>query len=307
MGKGNRLRRQRTTAGSSTATPVAAADYPFVVDHVTASTLGRDGLAVLAANLWPKDRQTCGWDLGGDKPTVSVSDMLAFCSASLHHARCRPPQWVTDGFEFIKQELVSWTSQTLLLQGPPGTHSDRPVLLVNPWLEQVMIRRTSSGWRATTLEIYGQSGLRDLTPVPDITAHIDADTITVRLDDTGQTWNSECAGSIRQAVTEMGGIILALTTAFNPAELRELRQFLDLVEAGLVSLGWVALAGTQPEPLTKTEPSPEALTTFILHFGNGHASVGELLATTDRPCHPRGHNSGRRRPSPPQWTYHRTS
>jgi hypothetical protein len=58
MGKGKRLRRQRTTAGTVTATPVAAADYPFVVDTITASALGRDGLAVLAANLWPKDCQT---------------------------------------------------------------------------------------------------------------------------------------------------------------------------------------------------------------------------------------------------------
>lgn len=289
MGKGKRLRRQRTTAGSATPTPVAAADYPFVVDTVTASTLGRDGLAVLAANLWPKDCQTCGWDLAGDKPTVTVSDMIVFCTASLHHARCRSPQWITDGLGFTKQELVSWTSQTLLLQGPPGTHSDRPVLLVNPWLEQIMIKRTSDGWCATTLETYCQSGLRstpegllDLTPVADITAHLDADTITVRLDDTGQTWNGECSGSIRQTVTEMGGIILALTTAFNPAELRELRQVLDLVGTGQAALGWVALAGTQPAPLTEALPSLEALTTFILHFGNGHASVGELLATTDR-------------------------
>lgn len=120
--------------------------------------------------------------------------MIAFCAASLHHPRCRPPQWITDGIGFTNQELVSWTSQTLLLQGQPGTHVDRPILLVNPWLEQVMIKRTSGGWRATTVETYGQLGLRstpdgllDLTPVADITAKFDADMITVRLDDTGQT------------------------------------------------------------------------------------------------------------------------
>lgn len=289
MGKGKRLRRQRTTAGSATATPVVADDYPFVVDTVTASELGRDGLAVLAANLWPKDCQTCGWALGADKPTVAVSDMIAFCSASLHHARCQPPRWITDGPVFTKQELLSWTSQALLLQSSPGTHFDRPVLLVNPWLEQIMLKRMPGGWRANTLEIYGQSGLRstpegllDLTPVPDIIAHLDADTITVHLDDTGQTWSVESSGPIRQAVTELGGITLAVTTACNPANLREPRQFLDLVGAGQAALGWVALVGTQPVPLTEAELSPEALTTFILHFGNGHASVGELLATTDR-------------------------
>lgn len=76
-----------------------------------------------------------------------------------------------------------------------------------------MIKHTSDGWCATTLDA-------------DITAHLDADTITVRLDDTGQAWNAECSGPIRQAVIKMGGFALALTTAFNPAELRELHQFL---------------------------------------------------------------------------------
>ena len=187
------------------------------------------------------------------------------------------------------ERRLSWKAQTLLLQGAAGSHADRPVLLVNPCLEQVMIEHTATGWRAVTLETSVRSGLRpavegllDTTPVPDISADLDTDTITVCLDDTGQTWNGECVGPIRDAVTELGGITLAVTTAFNPAELRELGQFLDLVGTGEVAMGWIALAGTSPAPLSETVPSPDALTPFILHFGSGHASVGELLATTDR-------------------------
>jgi len=288
MGKGKRVRRLRKSTGSVTGTSTGAADYPFVVDTVTASTLGQDGLTVLARNLWPQDCQTCGWALGSDKPSVIVSDLIAFASASLHHARCRSPQWITDMPTLTKQDLLSWKTRTFLLQSPISGHTDRPVLLVNPWLEQIGLERTPTGWRATTLETYARSGLRsaaegllDTTPVPDIFADLDTDTITVCLDDTGQAWNGECVGPVRDAVTELGGITLAVTTAFNPADLRELGQFLELVDTGEVTMGWIALAGTSPAPLSETVPSPEALTSFMLHFGSGHASVGELLATTD--------------------------
>ncbi len=293
MSKGKRIRRLRKTTNTVTGITTVAADYPFVVDTVTASTLGQDGLTVLARNLWRQDCQTCGWALGTDKPSVIVSDLIAFASASLHHARCRSPQWITDMPTFTTQDLMSWKAQSFLLQSPAGSHTDRPVLLVNPCLEQIMLERTPTGWRALTLETYARAGLRsavegllDTTPVPDISADLDTDTITVRMDDTGQTWTVECVGPIRNAVTELGGITLAVTTAFNPADLRELGQFLDLVGTGETAMGWIALAGTSPVPLSETVPSPEALTPFILHFGSGHASVGELLATTDRTLPP---------------------
>jgi len=40
MGKGKRIRRFRKTTSSVTGTTTVVADYPFVVDTVTASTLG---------------------------------------------------------------------------------------------------------------------------------------------------------------------------------------------------------------------------------------------------------------------------
>ncbi|MDQ3886320.1 MAG: hypothetical protein M3308_04725 [Actinomycetota bacterium] len=59
-----------------------------------------------------------------------------------------------------EQDLLSWKAQTLLLPGAAGSHADRPVLLVNPCLEQVMIEHTATGWRVVSLEIYVRAGLR---------------------------------------------------------------------------------------------------------------------------------------------------
>lgn len=59
MGKGKRTRTQRQQEEAR-----AGASYPFEVDARTRQELGEQGLGVLAANLWPKDCQTCGWALG---------------------------------------------------------------------------------------------------------------------------------------------------------------------------------------------------------------------------------------------------
>ncbi|MGH3864678.1 MAG: hypothetical protein ACRDQ4_00840 [Pseudonocardiaceae bacterium] len=106
MGKGKRLRNRRQ--------PALDADYPFVVDEQTATNLGREGLAELALNLWPKDCQTCGWDLGQMQPTVQVRDFIAFISANLHHARCQPAEWSTGPVLVSSpQPLLSYTTQSL--------------------------------------------------------------------------------------------------------------------------------------------------------------------------------------------------
>jgi hypothetical protein len=73
----------------------AAAAYPFVANPRTAQELGEPGLTELGANLWPKDCQTCGWQLGNDQPTL-VSTASSFSpaqrctiSAAIRPAGCK--------------------------------------------------------------------------------------------------------------------------------------------------------------------------------------------------------------------------
>ncbi|MGH3864676.1 MAG: hypothetical protein ACRDQ4_00830 [Pseudonocardiaceae bacterium] len=106
--------------------------------------------------------------------------------------------------------------------------------------------------------------------------------MTVTLDDTGETWAVQCAGPTGQRVRELGGITLAVSTAADPHQVQTVEQFVALMQSGQVAMGWVALAGTETlRPLHETT-APSSLVTYLLHWGTHHATVGELLANTDR-------------------------
>jgi hypothetical protein len=284
MGKGKRLRNRRQSA------PAIDADYPFVVDEQTATNLGREGLTELALNLWPKDCQTCGWELGQTRPTVQVLDFIAFVSASLHHARCQPAEWSTRPV-LSSQPLLSYATQSFLLSTETDMHrdDDRPLILVNPSLEQVTFSSHDGRWTANTVSNYRWMGLRSPfhdfvvdVPIPDIVATLEGDELTVTLDDTGETWGVQCAGPTGQRVRDLGGITLAISTAADPHQMQSVEQFVALMQSGRVAMGWIALAGTEAlRPLHETD-APSSLSTYLLHWGTHHATVGELLATTDR-------------------------
>jgi hypothetical protein len=248
-------------------------------------------LAELAQNLWIKgwDCQTCGWELGQTRPTVHVNDLIAFASASLHHARCQPAGWTTRPVLSSKR-LVSYATRSFLLSGESGgRRDDRPVILVNPSLELVGLSSRNGCWTVNTVSHYRQVGLRSPmrdfvidTPIPDIVAALEGDELTVTLDDTGQTWEVECSGPVGQRVRELGGITLAITTAADPHQMQTGQQFVALMQTGQVAMGWVALAGAEAlRPLQETA-APSSLSAYLLHWGTRHATVGELLATTDR-------------------------
>jgi hypothetical protein len=303
MGKGKRQRQQRRSGhpaqrqvGQQAGQRVEVlADYPYIVDERTASELGREGLAELAANTWPVDCQTCGWDLGRGQPTVHVMDMLAMASATLHHARCQPARW-DEHTAPPSRPLVTWAVRSFLLPGQKaGRRDDRPLALLNPSLEQArFVRDNTNRWIINTVAFYRQMGLqtpfRDFVvdkPVPDITADLDGDEVTITMDDTGQTWQVNCDGQVGDAVRRLSGITLGITTAAHPHQISTMAEMIELMRSGRVAMGWIALTGTE-QPLQSVEDTgiPTELRTYILHWGRGHASVGELLATTDRALSP---------------------
>lgn len=264
-------------------------DHPFVVDEHTATKLGQEGLAELALNLWPKDRQTCGWELGQTRPTVRILDFITFASASLHHARCQPAEWSIRP-TFASQPLLSYATQSLLLPAEADGHrDDRPVILVNPSLEQVFLSSHDGGWTVNTVSHYRWVGLRSPfqdfvvdAPIPDIVATLEGDELTMTLDNTGQTWGNQLASPTSKRVRELGGITLAISTAADPHQVQRVEQFVALMQSGQVAMGWVALAGTETlRPLHETA-APSSLVTYLLHWGTHHATVGELLASTER-------------------------
>ncbi|MFB1042355.1 hypothetical protein [Streptomyces chrestomyceticus] len=245
----------------------------------------------LVHNLWPKDCQTCGWSLGASPPTVLAEDIGVFVVASLHHARCQPARWATNSLHSTNQPLCSYTVKTLLLpmEKPDGSRDDRPLMIVNPSLEAIALQRTGDGWAAVTVPHYRRLGLRtagqDLVvdqPLADMSATLEVNEVTVTLDDTGEQWSCGCTSDVARRVQELQGITLGITTAADPSKVETALDLGSLIHSGRLVAGWVAFTGSQGGQPLQEMGAPESLRTFILHWGTGHASVGELLSTTDR-------------------------
>lgn len=280
MGQARRRRQQqRAEEGTNS--------LPFVTNSQAARELGRDGLRDLAAHLWPKDCQTCGWELGTEPPALVVQDFMVFMAAGLHHQRCRAPSW-RDNTTLTSQALLSYDVTAFEVPFRRGekdpTVDLRPFFLVNPSLEQVMISETADGWRVNTVEMWQRAGLHTPgpgfvidKPVPDFTADLVDGTLSVTVDTVGQRWELPVNAGFQRAVRTLGGVTLAVSTAAVPSQL-DAGQVAALLLSGEAALGWVALAGATPTPTSVAAPA--SLRTFALHRGPHRASVGELLAST---------------------------
>ncbi|WP_431879032.1 hypothetical protein [Amycolatopsis sacchari] len=249
MGKGKRLRNRRER-------PAAAElpDYPFEVDARIRAELGPEGLAYLAENLWPKDCQTCGWPLGAERPTLVCQDMVMLAQVSLHHRRCREASWSeTMVLHDSNAELVSYDVLAFMLPGQKRsaegirTRDDRPVFFVNPSLETTTLTKMASGWRGTFLDRLQQTGLRPAgpdmfvdKPIPAAVAQLGIGDLTVTLPP-GVRWSCGVNVPFREAVEDMGGVLLAATSAAMPTRMQRLGEFVDLLLAGKVVMGWVQL------------------------------------------------------------------
>jgi hypothetical protein len=304
VGKGKRIRKQRGNwtgrlrgrGDDPGAGPGNVDDFPFAVDGTTIEKLGEKGLAEVAANLWPVDCQSCGRPLGAGRPALYVGELVRHASATLHHRSCLQPEWSTTP-SWTSEQFLSWTAQTFLLPGESGgQRTDRPLMVVNPSLEQVGLDADDDGnWHVSTVGFYRRLGLRPPgrefivdRPVPDFTARLRGGrTVTVELEHpVPAAWSCSVNSEVVAQVRELEGITLGITTAINPHDLQRFDQLADLLRSGQLVLGWVPLDGVREKAPLREQPAPAALTTYVLHWGAEHATVGELLASTDRGLEP---------------------
>lgn len=253
MGKGQRSRAAR----EQHAERGGGKTYPFDVDERTREQLGEGGLDELAATLWLKDCQTCGWELGTPRPSLVCTDMMVMCRATLHHSRCQTPQWIDSGpIISPTAELLSYDTQTFLMpgqvygaDGTPSHIETRPVFYVNPGLEMALLKRTDQGWRNEAAHGYEHFGLYRPTPghafdqvAEGVTARINGDDIEITMP--FAHWTCGMNVPFREAVEDSGGILLALTSAARPSDMSNADDFIKPLHAGRVSLGWVRLDNT---------------------------------------------------------------
>jgi hypothetical protein len=220
----------------------------------TVEELGRDGIAELAAHLWPANCQSCGCPLDDEPPALLVDDLMVSAAASLHHPHCQRPEWNdSGGIKMTSTELLTHRSSALMMPVPSGGPDRRPVerlptLLVNPGLEMVMLRRGADrSWRVATVELYAHHGLRgagaDLRnpsegrPVAGIRAGLGDAGISVELPHA--TWTASIEPAVGAEIRRLAGLVLAVTTMVQPARPAPLPHLVSAMRAGQVALGWV--------------------------------------------------------------------
>lgn len=227
----------------------------------TRAELGRDGLAELTASLWPVDCQTCGRPLGAQPPALAVDDMTVFAWASLHHERCRAPGWNSGPVITQTNAGVSHRSRLAMMPtqgsrraaGPDGA---LPMMVVNPGMESVTLRRDRGRWRPAFHSVFAAAGmvppgrkLRIRRPVPGATATLTPAAARIILKDLPDAVyesdldaENDGTGPFRREITSQGGIMLAVTHVVDPAAGDLARQLASAMRESRMLCGWVALA-----------------------------------------------------------------
>lgn len=226
--------------------------FPFVVDRSVKAELGDNALRELARNLHAGDCQACGRPLAGMPPSLVVDDLGAVVSAALYHQSCRASAYCTarglavDG-AYLTYEVVSSVLKVLL---DGGGELALPLVMINPSMEQVVLRRNPLGlWTCGTVEHFRDAGLRGIDthqPVPGGRVEFAGNVLRVWVGATGgQYWDCPLdVPDLRKYVHARGGVAVALTTVHVPTQLIAApAAFAAVLESEDVASGWVALAG----------------------------------------------------------------
>jgi hypothetical protein len=181
-------------------------------DPYTRMVLGPSGMVELSRNLWARNCQTCGDRLGDQTPSLVVLDSPDFIEASLHHAQCCPPQWTRLPRPY-NSSLA--TDSVRIIDLPQADGGIIPVLIINPNLERVRITCDDHRqWTVTTV--------------------------------------TDSRPQITDAMTELGCIAVAVSTALDPAALTDIAPFSRVIETQDAACGYVRFNTADPPPRRPT-------------------------------------------------------
>ncbi len=225
-------------------------------DPFTRSELGPRGMEELSRNLWLGRCQSCGAGLGTDVPAVVIVDDGLSITATLHHSRCQHPRWSRTEPGLPRHYLTTTIALVGMPFGDPGFDTFLPTLIVNPGLEEVTLTLTGSGrYRAATVDSYRPLGL---VPPSSELARSNSDTVTSWLTDdrlivrcSQPYWvfplDAEHS-AIAEKIRRHGGVVLGVSTAVNPSQLKNPEPLKRILKAGDVALVFATLCTTEPPP-----------------------------------------------------------
>jgi hypothetical protein len=222
----------------------------FIADEIRAR-LSEKSLAEAAAHLHKRDCQTCGKPLGADAPALTIDDNGPFLSAMLNHQSCRPSGW----YQFREVSAgahLSWTSRFFTLPVDDGDRGPRATFIVCPHLEAVTLDQDGGdGWTVNTERHWRARGFRpmghelvvdkwvaDQAPPR---ARLTGSTINIDAGLDGQ-WSSSADLQTIKACRKQNGLLLGVSTVFEPVSATGPNDVLRYGAAGHIFLGWVPLS-----------------------------------------------------------------
>lgn len=222
-----------------------------LVDDVTRSNLDANVLDDLISCLWPQDCQSCGWSLGSEPCALVIDDTFVIAHASLHHAKCKAPQWNDSGFrEFNGAPLLTWIVNGVAIPTGDGSNPRDfiPGMVLNPSLEMVSLRRANGGkWELATLNTFRTMGFippRDGIylgrPVPHSTVIMTPTSWRVHLAGGFETYEVSPEPEMNKLAARRKGIFAIITQAADPGQLSP-EVMNEIMASGHTVAGWVPL------------------------------------------------------------------
>lgn len=210
-------------------------------------------LEEVTAHLWALDCQTCGRPLGAAAPALAVEDLGSSASAVLHHPGCRKPGWNDEGAVLsTSRPLLTYLTNAFLIpvtRDGGATRQLQPTVLVNPSMELVTLRPSQQGWAVGTVELYRQLGLVPMgeelrvdDPVEGAAARLTATELRLDLPGPiGGPWTVTVNDTFAGEVRKQRGVMLGVTTALHPGQVRTLAELAAPMQQGQVAMGWIPL------------------------------------------------------------------
>lgn len=228
--------------------------FPFVVGRAVLSELGERALHEIARNIWPVDCQACGESFAGERPSLAVDDLGAVVTAALYHRACRSSVYNTSGaLPAPAGPFLSYSTAAadVTVELDDGTVAELPLVIVNPSLEQVFLRRDPAGmWTCGTVDYMrdtGFGGIDTERPVPDAQVSFAdrGNRLRIQVGADGQCWDCpiQAAPDLRGHLLTRKGAAVALTTAYDPQRFPagQSSEFLRALASPDVAVGWVRL------------------------------------------------------------------
>lgn len=219
-----------------------------------------DVLPELIGGLFAGACQACGREQ--PPPTDLVVDQPSgeFALATLHHHACRPSAWHDSGIAAWPREpyLTYSMGGAVIRFVEDGADDVGPVMsaaivLLNPALEQHVLRRVDGRWVSCGLDFFEAAGLLPPTETdagtavaPHVRARVTTKTIFLDIEPPSaalRTFNGPVGEEVCRAALQAGRLLLIATQAVNPIVGHGPVELNTVLTDARARMGWVSVAG----------------------------------------------------------------